>query len=70
MSISGVLAVALEGLGRKKGRNLLTMSGVLIGVFALTLIVSVGEGMAQAVTGTMSGTDNLRKIGITGGFGM
>ncbi|MCC6463825.1 MAG: ABC transporter permease [Planctomycetes bacterium] len=70
MSISGVLAVALEGLGRKKGRNLLTMSGVLIGVFALTLIVSLGEGLAQAVTGTMSGTDNLRQIGLTGGFGI
>lgn len=66
----GILSLALEGLLRKKGRNLLTASGVLIGVFALTMIISLGEGLNSAVTNTVSGTDNLRQVGLTGGFGI
>ena len=53
--MKGILGLALEGLLRKKGRNLLTMSGVLIGVFALTMIVSLGEGLSHAITDTVSG---------------
>jgi putative ABC transport system permease protein len=68
--MKGILGLAFEGLLRKKGRNLLTMSGVLIGVFALTTIISLGEGLAHAVTDTVSGSDNLRQIGLTGGFGI
>ena len=68
--MKGILVLAMEGLLRKKGRNLLTMSGVLIGVFALTTIVSLGEGLTSAVTSTVSGTDNLRQIGLAGGFGI
>jgi putative ABC transport system permease protein len=65
-----LLGLALEGLLRKKSRNLLTMSGVVIGVFALTMIVALGQGISTAVTGTISGTDNLRQVGLTGGFGV
>ena len=68
--MKGIFGLAFEGLLRKKGRNLLTMSGVLIGVFALTMIVSLGEGLAHAVTDTVSGQDNLRQVGVTGGFGI
>lgn len=68
--MKGIFALAFEGLLRKKGRNLLTTSGVLIGVFALTMIISLGEGLSSAVTDTVSGTDNLRQIGLTGGFGI
>lgn len=68
--MKGIFGLAFEGLLRKKGRNLLTMSGVLIGVFALTMIISLGEGLAHAVTDTVSGSDNLRQIGLTGGFGI
>lgn len=65
-----ILALALEGLLRKRSRNLLTMSGVLIGVFALTMIISLGQGLSSAITDTVSGTDNLRQVGISGGFGI
>jgi putative ABC transport system permease protein len=65
-----ILGLAIEGLLRKKSRNLLTMSGVVIGVFALTMIVALGQGISSAVTGTVSGTDNLRQVGLTGGFGV
>ncbi|MBZ0135569.1 MAG: ABC transporter permease [Planctomycetes bacterium] len=68
--MKGIFGLAFDGLLRKKGRNLLTMSGVLIGVFALTMIISLGEGLAHAVTDTVSGSDNLRQVGLTGGFGI
>jgi putative ABC transport system permease protein len=65
-----ILALAIEGLLRKRSRNLLTMSGVLIGVFALTMIVSLGQGLSKAILDTVSGSDNLRQIGVTGGMGI
>ncbi|MBX3461225.1 MAG: ABC transporter permease [Planctomycetes bacterium] len=65
-----ILWLAIEGLARKKSRNLLTMTGVLIGVFALTMIVALGQGLSHAVTDTVSGSDNLRQIGLTGGYGI
>ena len=68
-SFGSLLALAVDGLRRKVGRNLLTMSGVFIGVFALTLIVSLGEGMTRLVQTAVSGSDNLRQIGLSGGLG-
>jgi len=68
-SFASLAALALDGLRRKVGRNLLTMSGVFIGVFALTLIVSLGEGMTRLVQSAVSGEDNLRQIGLSGGLG-
>lgn len=65
-----IFGLAMDGLLRKKGRNLLTMSGVLIGVFALTLIVALGQGLSHAVTDTVASSDNLRQIGLAGGMGI
>ncbi|MHC4839576.1 MAG: ABC transporter permease [Planctomycetota bacterium] len=70
MRIRAIIGLALEGLFRKKGRNFLTMSGVLIGVMALTTIVALGEGLTGAITSTVSGEDNLRQLMVTGGFGI
>jgi putative ABC transport system permease protein len=64
-----LLGLALDGLRRKWGRNLLTLSGVTIGVFALTLIVALGQGIARMVHDTVAGEDNLRQIGVSPGFG-
>lgn len=68
-SPASLLALAVDGLRRKIGRNLLTIGGVFIGVFALTLIVSLGEGMTRLVETAVSGEDNLRQIGLSGGLG-
>ena len=43
---------------RKKGRNTLTMLGVFIGVFALTMIISLGQGLMEVITGTVSDTQS------------
>ncbi len=64
-----LFGLAFDGLRRKPGRNLLTLAGVSIGVLALTMIVSLGQGLASLVTTTVSGEDNLRQIGVSPGFG-
>jgi hypothetical protein len=56
-----LLGLALDGLRRKAGRNVLTMLGVLIGVLALTLIVGLGQGMTNLIEATVSGGENLRR---------
>ncbi len=66
---ASMLAFAWEGTLRRPGRTLLTMSGVFIGVLALTLIVSVGEGLAGFVERTVSTHENLRQVGLSPGFG-
>ncbi len=64
-----MLGLAFDGLARKWGRNLLTLSGVTIGVLALTLIVALGQGIAHLVRDTVSGEGSLRQIGVSPGFG-
>ncbi len=61
--------LSADGLIRKKGRSSLTALGVIVGVFALTLIISLGEGMANILGSTVSGESNMRQIGISGGMG-
>jgi len=67
--MKGVVGLAFDGLRRKPGRNLLTLLGVAIGVLALTLIVSLGQGLAGLVEGTIAGEEDLRQIGLSPGFG-
>jgi putative ABC transport system permease protein len=64
-----MLGLAWDGLMRKWGRNLLTLSGVTIGVMALTLTVALGQGIQRLVRETVSGEENLRQIGLSPGFG-
>jgi putative ABC transport system permease protein len=70
MSFGGVLALAIGALWGKKGRNLLTLSGVAIGVFALTMIVALGQGLRSVITDTVASDGNLRQIRMMGGTGV
>jgi len=58
MKTSRVLQVAFKGLGRNKLRTFLMMIGIVIGITALTLIVSAGLG-AQDRT-----MDRVKKFGL------
>jgi len=49
MKTSRVLKVAFKGLGRNKLRSFLMMIGVVIGIAAVTMIVSVGIGAQNRV---------------------
>jgi putative ABC transport system permease protein len=64
-----MLGLAVDGLLRKWGRNVLTLSGVTIGVLALTLTIALGQGIQRMVRETVSGEENLRQIGVSPGFG-
>ena len=57
MKTSRVLKVAFKGLGRNKLRTFLMMIGIVIGITALTLIVSAGLGARKKVM------ERVRKFG-------
>jgi macrolide transport system ATP-binding/permease protein len=73
-----ILAAAAQAIGRNKMRSALTMLGVFIGVAALIVMVSIGQGADQAVRKQIEslGTNvviilpgALSAGGIRGGFG-
>ena len=70
MNVLGVIAVAVGALWGKKGRNLLTMSGVTIGVFALTTIIALGQGLSTMVTDSIANDGNLRQVRLMAGAGV
>ncbi len=49
------IRLALQAVWAKKVRSLLTMLGVIIGVYAIVMLVSIGEGVKQDVTGQIQG---------------
>ncbi len=49
------IKLALKAVWAKKTRSLLTMLGVIIGVFAIVMLVAIGEGVKQEVTGQIEG---------------
>lgn len=46
----GNIRLALQSLGSNKGRSFLTMLGIIIGVAAVIVVVSIGEGVKQQVS--------------------
>src|SRR5437762_172116 len=48
MGVSEAMRVALEGLIANKMRSFLTMLGIIIGVSAVIVMVSLGQGVAKA----------------------
>lgn len=55
MKISELLHLSLRALRANKMRSILTMLGVIIGVFAVILLVSLGSGLQKYITNQISG---------------
>lgn len=55
MNFAESLRIALRALNANKVRALLTMLGVIIGVAAVILLVSIGTGVQEEITGTIEG---------------
>ena len=55
MNINELLHLSLRALRANKMRSGLTMLGVIIGVFAVILLVSIGSGLQNYITGQISG---------------
>ena len=60
MALTSVL-IALRALAANRIRSFLTMLGIIIGVFAVVVLVSVGEGVENYVVNVfqLAGTNNL-----------
>lgn len=59
-----LLTVSLSGLWRQKLRTALTLLGVLIGCAVLTVSLSVGQGVSEAVEEQFHKNDRLRRIDV------
>jgi putative ABC transport system permease protein len=55
MNLVESFRIALRALGANKGRSALTMLGVIIGVAAVILLVSLGTGVQSEITGQIAG---------------
>jgi len=55
MNLAELLKLSLRALRANKMRSLLTMLGVIIGVLAVILLVSIGSGLQKYVTDQISG---------------
>ena len=55
MKVGEALRVALQALVANRLRSLLTTLGVVIGVFAVVLLVAIGQGARQEITSTIEG---------------
>lgn len=55
MNLMESVRIALRALSANKGRSALTMLGVIIGVAAVILLVAIGAGVQDEVSGTIEG---------------
>ena len=71
MKISDMLVMCLRSLWRRKGRTLLTVTGVVIGCCAIIVMISLGLGMNQAMDNMLASWGDLTAVTIyNGGGGM
>jgi putative ABC transport system permease protein len=49
MNIGEVLRISWEAIGKNKVRSLLTMLGIIIGVAAVIIMISVSNGTAATI---------------------
>ena len=55
MDVTESLRVATRGVIDNKGRSLLTMLGIIIGVGAVITMISIGQGAQSSITNTIQG---------------
>ncbi len=70
MKTSELLAVAFEALRVNRMRSLLTMLGVIIGVWAVVVLVAIGGGARDLVEGEIEGLGSNIIFVVPGEFGL
>src|SRR5579859_3308545 len=55
MNLRELLRLSFSALRANKLRSILTMLGVIIGVFAVILLVSIGSGLQKYITNQIAG---------------
>lgn len=64
MKISDMIVMCLRSLWRRKGRTLLTVTGVVIGCCAIIVMISLGLGMNQAMDNMLASWGDLTAVTI------
>lgn len=64
MKISDMLQMCLRNLWRRKGRTMLTVTGVVIGSCAVIVMISLGIGMNKAMDGMLASFGDLTAVTI------
>jgi ABC-type antimicrobial peptide transport system permease subunit len=54
MHAQDLISSSLQSLGRNKGRSVLTMLGIIIGVMSVILVLSIGEAAQRQILGQIS----------------
>jgi putative ABC transport system permease protein len=67
MTITYTLKSAILGLKTHKSRSVLTILGIVIGIAAIILVMSLGEGMQDLILGQIQGTVGSKVIEIAPG---
>lgn len=66
MKLTRTVKVALHAITSNKMRSFLTMLGIIIGVMAVTMLVSLGQGAQNEITGQLEGLgSNLIMVNVT-----
>ena len=65
MRVSDMILLAFANLRRTKLRTFLTTLGVVIGIGALTSMVSFGTGMQKNITDALAANDLFTSITVT-----
>lgn len=55
MNVSEILRISLRSIKANRMRSLLTMLGIIIGVSAVILLVSIGQGASKSITSQIQG---------------
>ena len=66
MSLKTLLRLAWEAIVRNRARSLLTMLGMIIGVAAVVITISIGVGAREAVSAQITGLGSNLVIVIPG----
>ncbi|MCA8922109.1 MAG: ABC transporter permease [Planctomycetes bacterium] len=69
MRARDVAGFAATQLRRNKGRTALTTTGVIVGVFALTTIVALGNGLQIAIVSQLTDDESQTQVVVSAGFG-
>jgi len=68
MSKFDIIAMAFRNFMRRKSRSILTISGVVIGVTAIVVMVSIGIGLTESMTAQYESWGNLTMIEVYAGW--
>ena len=69
MQLRDYVRFSVQQLVQRKGRTVLTSTGVMVGVFALTTIIAVAQGLEVAIVQELTDDESQTQIMVRSGYG-